>query len=147
MRRPFAQTKKLSQLGNYLDKTPFAQILSHMDNNLDAFFAALSDPTRRAVVERLVSGAAPVSDLHAGYDMALPSFLKHIRVLEAAQIVRTEKTGRVRMVHIEAQSLAEAQNWLEQQRAIWEARFDRLDALVMSLHPDPNDEKDPQDEP
>ena len=87
-----------------------------MDNNLDGFFSALADPTRRAVIERLTTGPAPVSELHAPHSMALPSFLKHLGKLESAGMVRSEKIGRVRMVHIEAAPIAEAEDWLKRQR-------------------------------
>ncbi|WP_238363829.1 ArsR/SmtB family transcription factor [Mesobacterium pallidum] len=104
-----------------------------MDNNLNAFFAALSDPTRRAVIERLTQGPAPVSELHGGHDMALPSFLKHLGKLEAAGLVRSEKTGRVRTVHLEAAPLAAAEHWLHRQHRLWERRLDRLTALAETL--------------
>ncbi|OWU70359.1 ArsR/SmtB family transcription factor [Marinibacterium profundimaris] len=104
-----------------------------MTNQMDAFFAALSDPTRRAVIERLVSGPAPVGELHAPHDIALPTFLKHLKVLEASGLVRSEKKGRVRIVHIEAAPLAEAEHWLQRQRRIWESRLDRLGALAERL--------------
>ena len=77
-----------------------------MTNHLDQFFSAMSDPTRRAVIERLTRGPAPVSDLHAPHDIALPTFLRHLKVLEASGLVRSEKKGRVRVVHIEAAPLA-----------------------------------------
>lgn len=108
-------------------------LLSHMANNLDAFFSAMSDPTRRAVIERLVSGSASVSELHGPHDMALPSFLKHLRKLEAAGLIRSEKTGRTRILHIEAAPLAEAEHWLNRQRRLWEGRMDRLQALAEAL--------------
>ncbi|MBT8457669.1 MAG: helix-turn-helix transcriptional regulator [Rhodobacteraceae bacterium] len=101
-----------------------------MANHLDSFFSAISDPTRRAVIERLVEGPAAVGELHAPHDIALPTFLKHIKVLEASGLVRTEKKGRVRVVHIEAAPLAEAEHWLTRQREVWEDRFDRLAALA-----------------
>lgn len=104
-----------------------------MANDLDSFFGAMADPTRRAVIERLIRGPAPVSELHAPHDMALPSFLKHLKRLEAAGLVRSEKSGRVRTLHIEAAPLAEAENWLSRQRHLWEERLDRLDALALSL--------------
>ncbi len=103
------------------------------DTQLDQLFSALADPTRIAVVERLMRGPASVSDLAAPHDMALPSFTQHLKVLETAGLISTRKQGRVRMVNIEAQPLSRAQTWLERQRAIWEARFDRLDALVMEM--------------
>lgn len=104
-----------------------------MANQLDTVFAAMADPTRRAVLERLLQGSATVSDLHAPHGMALPSFLKHLRKLEDAGLVRTEKTGRTRIVHIEAAPMAAAEDWLSRQRAIWNARMDRLQALAQAL--------------
>ncbi len=107
-----------------------------MANHLDALFSAFSDPTRRAVIERLTAGPAPVSELHAPHDLALPSFLKHLGKLEAAGLVRSEKVGRVRMVHIEALPLAEAEAWLNRQRRLWEGRLDRLAALAEQIEKD-----------
>lgn len=107
-----------------------------MANQLDSFFSALSDPTRRAVIERLTKGPAPVSELHAPHDMALPSFLKHLGKLEAAGLVRSIKTGRTRMVHIEAAPLAQAEDWLCRQRRLWEGRLDRLAALADRIERD-----------
>ena len=109
-----------------------------MANNLDSFFTALADPTRRAVIERLVKGPAPVSELHEPHDMALPSFLKHLGKLEAAGLVRSVKTGRVRTVHIEAAPLAQAEHWLNQQRRLWEGRLDRLQSLAEALERKPS---------
>lgn len=113
-----------------------------MANNLDTLFAALSDPTRRAVVEQVLSGPAPVSTLHAATDIALPTFLRHLKVLEASGLVRSEKRGRVRVVHIEAAPLAEVETWLRQQRRVWEGRLDRLSALAERLEQDPTGEPD-----
>jgi len=107
-----------------------------MTNHLDIFFGALSDPTRRAVIERLVAGPAAVSELHKDHDMALPSFLKHLGKLEAAGLIRSEKSGRVRTIHIEAAPLAKAEHWLNRQRRIWQARMDRLERLVRDLEDD-----------
>jgi len=103
-----------------------------MANQLDSFFSALADPTRRAVIERLTTGPAPVKELHAPHDMALPTFLKHLSKLEEAGLVRTEKKGRVRTVHIEAAPLAQAEDWLSKQRKLWEGRLDRLTQLAES---------------
>ncbi|MCH2075834.1 MAG: metalloregulator ArsR/SmtB family transcription factor [Pseudomonadota bacterium] len=97
-----------------------------MANHLDTFFAALADPTRRAVIERLTEGSAPVSELHAPHDMALPTFMKHLSKLEDAGLVRTEKKGRVRTVHIEAAPLEAAESWIKRQRQVWEGRLDRF---------------------
>jgi DNA-binding transcriptional ArsR family regulator len=98
---------------------------------MDAIFQALADPTRRAVVGRLGRGPATVSELAAPFDMALPSFLKHIRTLEGGGLIRTRKTGRVRTCELERGALATAESWLAQQRALWEGRTDRLEQFVL----------------
>lgn len=121
---------------NYLDKLRHPIKPSHMTNHLDSFFGAMADPTRRAVIERLTRGPAPVSELHAPHAMALPTFLKHLKRLETAGLVRSEKRGRVRTVHIEAAPLAEAEDWLARQRRIWEGRLDRLSALAEQIEKD-----------
>lgn len=89
---------------------------------LDKFFAAMADPTRRAVIEKLVGGRASVSALHKGHDMALPTFLRHIQVLEEAGLIRTVKKGRIRTCQLDPQPLFEAQGWLAWQRTIWDQR-------------------------
>jgi|SRR6516164_7184836 DNA-binding transcriptional ArsR family regulator len=99
---------------------------------MDAIFQALADPTRRAVVGRLGRGPATVSELAAPFDMALPSFLKHIRMLEGGGLIRTRKTGRVRTCELEKGALATAESWLAQQRALWEGRTDRLEQFVLA---------------
>ena len=101
-----------------------------MTNQLNTFFAAMSDPTRRAVIEQLTTGPAPVSTLHAPHDMALPTFMKHLSKLESAGLVRSEKRGRVRTVHIEAAPLKTAEYWINAQRKMWEGRLDRLTHLA-----------------
>lgn len=93
---------------------------------LDDAFHALSDPTRRAVVNRLVHGPAAVKALAEPFDMGLPSFMKHIGVLERSGLIRSSKEGRVRTCYIEAGRLSEAEAWLAEQRALWEGRADRL---------------------
>lgn len=102
---------------------------------LDAFFTALSDPTRRAVIERLTRGPASVSDLAAPHAMALPSFMKHLNVLRAAGLVHTIKKGRVRMCHLDATPLVTAQGWLAWQRRNWETRDD-ADQMALALDTD-----------
>ena len=104
-----------------------------MANQLDSFFAAMADPTRRAVIERLAQGPASVSDLHDPDAMALPSFLKHVNRLEGAGLIRSEKTGRTRILHIEAAPLAQAGGWLARQRRLWDGKLDRLQALTEAL--------------
>jgi DNA-binding transcriptional ArsR family regulator len=97
---------------------------------LDRMFAALSDPTRRTMVARLVRGPASVSELAKPLPMSLPTVMQHLRVLEESGLVRSNKKGRIRTCQIEAKQLGVAQTWLDKQRALWEARFDRLDALL-----------------
>jgi len=89
-------------------------------------FSALGDPTRLAVVERLARGPASVSDLSAPFDMAGPSFLKHLRVLEAAHIVTSEKSGRVRTVQLSPEALGWVERWLTEHRRGGEHRLDTL---------------------
>ena len=97
-------------------------------------FYALADPTRRAIVGTLGRGAESVSTLAAPFDMALPSFMKHLSVLERSGLVRSRKLGRVRTCELVPKSLSAAERWLAQQRAIWEARSDRMAAFVETLH-------------
>ncbi|KQB95978.1 ArsR family transcriptional regulator [Loktanella sp. 1ANDIMAR09] len=104
-----------------------------MTKQLDSFFGAMSDPTRRAVIERLASGPASVSELHSPHNMALPTFMRHLKVLEDTGIVRSIKKGRVRTCHIEAAPLIAAQGWLAWQREIWENRMNNLDALAQKI--------------
>lgn len=100
---------------------------------IETTFHALADPTRRAVIERLARGPATVSELAQPFDMALPSFLQHLRLLEECRLVRTKKTGRVRHCELNATPLAAIDDWLKTQRAAWEDRLDRLDAYLLSL--------------
>jgi DNA-binding transcriptional ArsR family regulator len=95
-----------------------------MTNKLDLFFGAMSDPTRRAVIEQLAGGPATVSDLHAPHKMALPTFMRHLKVLEESGILRSVKKGRVRTCHLSPAPLVEVQGWLAWQRTIWENRTD-----------------------
>lgn len=105
--------------------------------SLDTLFQALADPTRRAVVGRLGRGGASVSDLAAPFDMALPSFMKHVHMLEAAGLIRTRKQGRVRYCEIDEARLAAVGTWLDEQRAIWESRTDRLERFVTDRQKEP----------
>jgi DNA-binding transcriptional ArsR family regulator len=99
---------------------------------LNDVFQALADPTRRAVLGRLGQGPAGISELAKPFDMALPSFLKHIHVLEDSGWIRTHKEGRVRTCRIEKNSFAVVDAWLSEQRDIWEGRTDRLETFVTS---------------
>jgi DNA-binding transcriptional ArsR family regulator len=102
-------------------------------SQLDRVFGALSDPTRRAIVMRLCAGEASVGELADPFAMALPSFMKHIRVLEESGLVESRKSGRVRTCRLRPEMMSGAEDWLQQQRAIWEARLDRFEAYVMTL--------------
>src|SRR6266480_6448709 len=93
---------------------------------LDRAFRALSDPSRRVMVERLTDGPASVGDLADPLPMSLPAVLQHLQVLEDSGIVRSEKVGRVRICHIEVAALRPAERWIGQRRAGWERRLDRL---------------------
>jgi DNA-binding transcriptional ArsR family regulator len=96
------------------------------NHSLDAAFHALADPTRRAILGRLVRGPTAVTALAQPFAMGLPAFLKHLRVLEQDGLITTEKTGRVRTCHINAPQLAAAETWLATQRSLWQASADRL---------------------
>jgi len=100
---------------------------------LDGIFLALADPTRRAVLSRLGAGPASISELAKPFDMALPSFMKHIRFLEESGLIVTRKEGRVRSCALEKKRFALVDSWLAEQRAIWEGRTDRL-ALFVTRH-------------
>ncbi|WP_432540760.1 ArsR/SmtB family transcription factor [Kineococcus sp. SYSU DK002] len=103
-----------------------------MANNavLDGVFTALSDPTRRAVIQRLGRGPATVSELAEPFPITLPSFLKHVRVLEASGLIRTTKSGRVRTCTLRPEELEPVAEWLAAQRDLWRGRTDRLEALL-----------------
>ncbi len=108
-----------------------------MPNNsthLDQVFQALADPTRRAVLQRLRHGPAPVGELAAPFAMALPSFLQHLRMLEASGLIRSRKQGRVRTCTLEPLALQRAEQWLQEQRIQWEARLDRLEEVLEHPH-------------
>jgi DNA-binding transcriptional ArsR family regulator len=99
---------------------------------IDGIFRALSDPTRRHVVERLSAKPSSVSELAVEYRMALPSFVEHLKVLEGTGLVRSKKVGRVRTYELASEQLKIAEDWLGRQRSIWERRLDRLDAYLLS---------------
>ena len=99
---------------------------------LNGIFQALADPTRRAVLGRLGKGPASISDLAEPFDMALPSFMKHIHSLEESGLIRTRKQGRVRTCAIEKKRLALVETWLSTQRALWEGRIDRLEQFAVA---------------
>jgi len=100
---------------------------------LDAVFAALADPTRRAILTRLASGEASVTELVEPFSMSQPAISKHIKVLERAGLVTRGKDAQRRPVRIEARVLAEANGWLENYRKLWEENFGRLDSLLEEI--------------
>lgn len=115
-------------------------ILRFVPQRLDAVdrvFKALADPTRRQVLERLVSGPASTSELAQPFAMALPSFLQHLTVLERADLVVSDKQGRIRTYRLSPAGLDAAEGWLAVQRRQWEQRLDQLDQFLV----DPNNPK------
>ncbi|WP_299504977.1 metalloregulator ArsR/SmtB family transcription factor [Cypionkella sp.] len=103
------------------------------DPDLSLIFQALSDPTRRTMLARIGLGAVPVSELARPTGLALPTVMRHLSVLEEAALIRTEKTGRTRLCHARPETLAATADWMAEQRLIWEARSDRLEAYVANL--------------
>ncbi len=101
--------------------------------DLDRLFHALAEPARRAIVERLSRGPAPVSELAKPLPMSLPAAMQHLGVLQDAGLVRTEKTGRVRTCSIEPQALSQAEKWINSRRIEWERRLDRLGEYLKTL--------------
>ncbi|WP_137929264.1 ArsR/SmtB family transcription factor [Mesorhizobium comanense] len=102
-------------------------------NQLDATFAALADPTRRAILARLIQGEASVMELAEPFSMSQPSISKHLKVLENAGLISRGRDAQRRPCRLEAKPLAEANEWLERYRKIWEGNFQRLDALLGAL--------------
>jgi DNA-binding transcriptional ArsR family regulator len=100
---------------------------------LDATFAALADPTRRAILARLASGQATVTELAAPFDMSQPAISKHLKVLERAGLVSRSRDAQRRPCRLEARPLKCATDWLENYRSYWEASYQRLDTLLDEL--------------
>lgn len=104
--------------------------MAQHSTELDGVFVALADPTRRAVVRRLGHGPTTVGDLARAFPMTLPSFMKHVRTLEANGLIRTAKSGRVRTCALNRERLDLVEGWLAEQRRVWEGRTDRLERFV-----------------
>jgi DNA-binding transcriptional ArsR family regulator len=123
-------------------------LMAQYSTDLFPVFRALADPTRLAVIEALAKGPKPVSALAEPFDMALPSFMKHIVILEAAGLVTTEKAGRQRFVRLNAARLKAAHDWFADRRALWTRRFQALEAHLQSLpepegqNPDANEKEE-----
>jgi DNA-binding transcriptional ArsR family regulator len=110
-----------------------------LNNNLDKTFAALADPARRAIVERLAQGPATVSELAKPLPMSLPAAMLHLKVLEQSGLVKSEKVGRVRTCRIDPQMLSAAERWVADRRVTWERNLDRLGVYLDATKPE--DEK------
>jgi len=102
-------------------------------DRLNATFAALADPTRRAILARLASGEASVSELARPFKMSQPAISKHLKVLERAGLISRDRDAQRRLSRIEGKPLAEATEWLERYRQFWEKNFQRLDDLLEVL--------------
>lgn len=104
-----------------------------MSDHLSATFAALADPTRRAILARLASGEASVSELAEPFEMSLPAVSKHLKVLEGAGLIARSRDAQWRPCHLNPVPLREASDWIEHYRRFWEESFDRLDAYLREL--------------
>jgi DNA-binding transcriptional ArsR family regulator len=102
---------------------------------LDATFAALADPTRRAIIARLARGEATVKELSAPFDISAPAISKHLKVLEQSGLITRGREAQFRPCRLETDALAELADWVAQVRALWADRFDRLDAYLQTLQP------------
>ena len=103
-------------------------------DQLSTTFAALADPTRRAILARLVTGACSVTDLAEPFEMSMPAVSKHLRVLERAGLIARGREAQWRPCRLEAARLKEVADWTERFRGIWEGRFDRLDTYLQQLN-------------
>lgn len=113
--------------------------MSAHDPALDSLFQALSDPTRRGIFARLMRGPAPVGELAEPFGLSLPTVLAHVAKLESGGLIETEKRGRTRICRARPAALDPARAWIEDQRAMWNARLDRLEDYVMQMMKEPPD--------
>jgi DNA-binding transcriptional ArsR family regulator len=107
--------------------------LVHMPDHLSATFAALADPTRRAILARLALGETTVGELAEPFEMSLPAVSKHLKVLEHAGLITRGREAQWRPCRIETQALKEVDDWLERYRRIWEERLDRLEDYIKTI--------------
>lgn len=107
--------------------------MTKYSESLNLVFQNLADPTRRAVLEKLSTGPATVSEMYASFEMALPSFMQHLSLLEKARLVKSYKFGRVRTFELEPNTLKIAETWLDKQRSMWEKRLDQLDSFLYKM--------------
>ncbi len=123
----------LCHLHSVIARCILNQMVQYTDRLLDGSFAALSDATRRGVLERLGRSDASITDLAETFHMTLTGMRKHVGVLEQAELVTTEKVGRVRTCRLGPRRLEEETAWIERQRQLWDARFDALEKVVEEL--------------
>ena len=112
------------------------------DERLNAIFAALADPTRRAILARLMQSEATVTELAAPFPISQPAISKHLKVLEKAGLISRGREAQWRPCRLEAGPLLEVRNWFERYRDFWEERFDRLDDVLRELQTGDDDERD-----
>lgn len=120
-------------------------IVRYMPNKvmqLDQVFRALMDPTRRAVLERLSRGSASTLELARPFDMALPSFQQHLSMLELSGLVKSKKRGRVRTYELLPKKLKRAEDWISDQRKLWEIRLNQLDAYLLTMKENEDDNQE-----
>ena len=120
------------------------QLATLSSPQLDAIFAALADPTRRAILSRLAAGEASVNELAEPFDMSQPAISKHLKVLERAGLVSIGRDAQRRPRRLEAKPLGDASEWLERYRDRWEARFQKLDQLLAELQPGKKTQRKPR---
>ncbi len=110
----------------------FNQMVNYSTDRLDRIFAALADPTRRAILRKLAKKDQRVTDLAKPFDMSLPAVSKHLRVLEEAGLITRHRDGRVHSMRLETGALAAATGWIDRQRSFWEERLDALEQHLQS---------------
>jgi DNA-binding transcriptional ArsR family regulator len=113
--------------------------MDNQSSGLDEVFHALADPTRRAVLDRLGRGSATIGELAAPFDMALPSFMKHVGVLERSCLIVSRKSGRVRTCALDRERLIAAERWFGEQHLLWQTRYAKLDSLLASIKGEDDD--------
>lgn len=121
-------------------------MIENLNNSerLSAAFAALADPTRRAILARLADGEATVSELAKPFDMSQPAVSKHLKVLERAGLISRGRSATRRPARMEGGNLQEAVDWLQKYQALWEHNFQRLDAMLKELQPETRYPRPPQ---
>src|SRR5262249_31949673 len=110
-------------------------------DQLSAVFAALADPTRRAILARLVAGDANVAEISASFSVSQPAISRHLKVLEQAGLISRRRRATTRFSHLEGEPLREASDWLARYRAYWDESYDRLDALLEKQREASSDER------